>query len=192
MPVRLEVGHVLRHVSAREDATVDCRVKRDDAVTEHLGEAGQLLERDDGDPLVGKQRGGAAARERARTRAGAAPGRRLRSRSCRRRRGAPVLMPRSAPARPRAAAGAPRAWIRACSVSGVSPGKTGTASCRRTRARVDALRRRGGPWRPSPSTPAASASSTAWAPGKAGSRAGCTFTTLSGNLDRNVSRKRCM
>ena len=48
-------------------------------------------------------------------------------------------MRRSAPSRPRAAAGARRRWMRACSVSGVSPGSTGTGLLPQDGARVDAL-----------------------------------------------------
>ena len=58
-----EIGNVLGHVPAREDAAVHCRVQRDDTVAEHLGEAGQLLEPDYGDLLVGEQRCSAAARD---------------------------------------------------------------------------------------------------------------------------------
>ena len=48
-------------------------------------------------------------------------------------------MRRSAPARPRAAADARRPWIRACSVSGVSPGSTGDRLLPQHGAGVDAL-----------------------------------------------------
>ena len=45
-PVRGEVRDVLRDVATGEDAAVHGRVQRDDAMAEHLGEAGELLERD--------------------------------------------------------------------------------------------------------------------------------------------------
>ena len=61
--VRGEVGDVLGHVAAREDAAVHCRVQRHDAVAEHLGEARQLLERGSPGSLLGEQRRGAAARD---------------------------------------------------------------------------------------------------------------------------------
>ena len=168
---------------------MDRRVQRDDAVAEHLGEAGQLLERDHGDALVGEELRRAAAREqlevepvqllRERGDAGLVVDGEERALSCR------DQLPDDLGQEPVLDA----AWIRACSVSGVSPGEHGHALLPRaprpvstpssTRCTVAAVS----------ATPAASASSTAWAPGNAGSRAGCTLTTLSGNRARNVGRK---
>ena len=48
------------------------RVQRDDAMPEHLDKAGQLLERDHGDPLVGEQPPRAAARDQLEAEAAAA------------------------------------------------------------------------------------------------------------------------
>ena len=63
MPCGLELGEVLGHVAAGEDAAVHGGVERDDAVAEQLPEAGELLERGHRDPLVGERLRGAAARD---------------------------------------------------------------------------------------------------------------------------------
>ncbi len=60
-------------VAPREDPSVHCRVERDDAVPEHLGEAGQLLERRHRDAVVLQELRGAAAREQARPPARCSP-----------------------------------------------------------------------------------------------------------------------
>ena len=61
-PMGLEVGDVLGDIASGKNPTVHGRMERDNAMTEHLGEAGQLLERRHGDALVGEESSGAATR----------------------------------------------------------------------------------------------------------------------------------
>ena len=107
------------------------RMQRHDTVPEHLGEPGELLDRRHGEPCVGEEARGAAARDEL----DAEPVEPFRE------RGQARLVPRGQE-RPRVIAmsslttsGSSRcstAWIRACRVSGVSPGSTGTGSWRST------------------------------------------------------------
>ena len=60
--VPLEVDEVLGHVAAGEDAAVYGRVQGHDTVTEHVGEAGELLDRRHLEPCVGQEPRRAAAR----------------------------------------------------------------------------------------------------------------------------------
>ena len=60
-PVGLELGEVVRHVPAGEDAAVHRWVERDDAMAEQLAEPRQLLERGHRDALGGERLRGAAA-----------------------------------------------------------------------------------------------------------------------------------
>ena len=125
--VRGEVGDVLGHVAARENAAVHCRVQRHDTVAEHLGEARQLLEPDHRDPLLGEQRRGAAARDDLE----------VEPDELRRERRDARLVEHREQSTPHAAvnslttSGSRRcsaAWTRARSESGVSPSSTGTRS----------------------------------------------------------------
>ena len=122
-----EIGDVLGHVAAREDAAVHCRVQRHDAVAEHLGEARQLLEPDDRDPLLGEQRGGAAARDDLE----------VEPDELRRECGDARLVEHREQRAPHAAVSSltttgnrrcSAAWTRARRESGVSPASTGTRS----------------------------------------------------------------
>ena len=126
-PVRREVGHVLGHVGAGEDAAVHGRVQRDDAVAEHLREAGQLLERDHGDAFLDEELRGAAACEQLEVE----PVQLLRERDDAglvedREEGALHAAVSSLTTSGRSRCSA--AWTRARRESGVSPGSTGTRS----------------------------------------------------------------
>ena len=80
------------------------------------------------------------------------------------------------------------ALIRSCSVSAVSPAQDGTRSCASTGPVSTPSSTR---WTVAPvsATPAASASSTACAPGKSGSSDGWTLTTAPGKRSRNGRRE---
>ena len=67
--VRLEIRHVLGNIAASEDAAVDGRVQRNDAMSEHLGEAGQILERRHREPVVRRAAEPCHRSRRARSRA---------------------------------------------------------------------------------------------------------------------------
>ena len=128
--VRGEVGDILRNVATGEDAAVDSGVQRDDTVSEHLGEARQLLERDHRDPFGGEQLRRTAAGKQLEVETAKLLGERRHT----------VLVVDGEQGPPHAAVSSlttsgsslcSTSLIRACSVSGVSPGNTATDSCRR-------------------------------------------------------------
>ena len=138
-PVSGEVGDVLRHVAAGEDAAVHRRVQRDDAVAEHLGEARQLLER-------ASRRCPSSASSRA-VPPLATSSKPSAAQLLGERRDAGLVVdgeeraPHAAISS-RTTSGSSRcstARIRACSVSGVSPGSTGNGLLPEDGAGVDAL-----------------------------------------------------
>src|SRR5439155_16648378 len=185
-PVLLERGDVFRLVAAGEDPGVDAGVKRLHAPAEHLGRGRDLLDalHRQADRLEGRRRvparheppaeGDETARERVQPRL--VPGGDQRAHSSLTTSGSSQCS---------------TDLIRSCRVSGVSPARTGTRYCAST-----------GPLStPSStrcsvatacSTPAASCSSTACPPGKAGSRDGWTLTTASGKRSRKPGVSRCM
>src|SRR6478672_4781569 len=174
-----ERGDVFRVVAAGQDAGVDAGVQCLDAAAEHLRELGQRL-----DPLHGQAEllevgRGATARDELPAEVGKPA----------REDVEPCLVicgdqRAHSSSTMRGSSRCSISLMRACSVSGVSPESTGTRSCARigplstpssTRCTVV----------PDSAIPAASCSSTAWAPGNSGRRDGCTFTTAFGNLSRN-------
>ena len=132
-PVGCELRHVLGHVAARQDPSVDGRVQRHDPVAQQLRESGQLLEPRHRHALVGKRLRGPGGREHLDAE---------RHEVARESGDAGLVVDREERATDRHAAisslttwGSSRcstAWTRARSVSGVSSGSTGTCSARIT------------------------------------------------------------
>src|SRR5262249_44655162 len=184
--VLLERGDVLGLVAAREDAGVNTGMERLDAPAEHLGRSRDLLDVLDRQPDRLERGRGVPARHqppakrdepaRERVHAGLVPGRDQR---------AHTSLTTSGSSR------CSTDLILSCSVSGVSSASTGTRSCASTGPLST-------PWStrctvaPDSSTPAASCSSTAWAPGNAGSSDGWTLPTASGKRSRKAGVSRCM
>ena len=71
--VRVGLDHVLRVVAQREQAGVEPRVQRLDAAAHDLREAGEVLDRADGEPRGAQLGGGAARRHELDAESGQAP-----------------------------------------------------------------------------------------------------------------------
>src|SRR5581483_7879765 len=179
-----EGRRVLGQVAAREDPCVDARVERLDAAAEHLRRRRHGLDGRDRQLPFGQVRRRPARRDELPAELVEAAGERLDPR---------LVVDAQERARQSSftTLGSRRcstAWMRSTSVS---RGSTRTSSCTST-----------GPvsspssttWTVTPvvAAPAASASSIACAPGKAGSREGCTLTMRPGKRRRNERVSRCM
>src|SRR5919109_170432 len=182
----IERGEIVGAVAAGEDRRVDARVEGLDAAAEELGHLGELVDARRPEPELLEIRRGAAARDEL--------GAERLEPACELLQIGLVVDRDQRAHSSRTTSGSTRcsiALIRSCSVSAVSPARTATRSWRRIGPESTPSSTR---WTVAPdsATPAASCSSTARAPGKAGSSEGWTFTIRSGNRSRKDRVRRCM
>ena len=198
-PVLLERGDVVRLVAAGEDAGVDARVERLHAAAEHLRRGRDVLDARRPAGRSPRARPPCSRSPRAASRGSTSP---------RANVSRPVLSQVEISARIRVSRSrrlpahrAPHHLGQQPVLDRLDPLVQRLASCRRRgRGRAPARapgrcrrpRRRGARSRPISATPAASCSSTACAPGNAGSSDGWTLTTAPGKRSRKAGVSRCM